>query len=415
MKKLATKIIALSLSLLMLLLAGCGSDKTDDASATLSANSKNPTSSASAVSSNKSEAPQSKEPVVPEVNDYSERTYKMPEIIDYLKINGRYAVTKTGVDAGMKPCITFDHSAMMVAFNADCEGDVTLQMTQKVGGEQAAKKHYYLVVVDGVESRVAVESFAGAEARCTLPVATGLARGKHTFEIYRQTELNFGIASLVSVTMKGVPTERPADKKLYIEFLGDSITAGYGDLTVSSDTVYPQYPEKSSGTDTYAFVAAKQLDADMYGIARSGLAFVNGLAGISIADYWNKISWARPGLGDYEATRQADVVVINLGTNDDRENKNWKYSDEELTDYAVRVLNAVREDRPDAKIIWYYGMMGNGMKTPIKQAIEKVGGNDKGFYYLGGTSGWDGGGGHPSKAQHQAAGKVLADYITSIL
>ena len=406
------RVIAIMLTLSLLTFGACGDNGADQSATASKKPSKNqPTSSVQSE-------------IVPAVNDYSERTYMLAEITQYLKLDGRWATTKTSSDAGAQPCITFDHTAQLLAFNADCEGDVVLKMTNKCNDAQKGRnERYYLVIVDGKETRMKIEAVAGAEAPSTLILAKDLKRGAHTFKIYRQTELNFGYDNLVSVTMNGVPTQRPADSERYIEFLGDSVTAGFGNLTVRADADSPSNPDRSSGTDTYAFKTAKALNADISTVARSGLAYSYGL-GMPIADYWNKLSWARKSLGDYKPDRQPDVVVIALGTNDHNYYKQHDISEEQLYQVAYDLIKLVRETRPESKIVWYYGIMGTGyedeaglfVKDYIKRAIDDNGGEKAEIYLcMSSFMNFDGGGWHPNQAGHEAGAKELTQFIEEIL
>ncbi len=45
--------------------------------------------------------------IVPAVNDYSERTYMLAEITQYLKLDGRWATSKTSADAGAQELSQF--------------------------------------------------------------------------------------------------------------------------------------------------------------------------------------------------------------------------------------------------------------------------------------------------------------------
>ena len=125
-------------------------------------------------------------------------------------------------------------------------------------------------------------------------------------------------------------------------------------------------------------------------------------------------SGCRSDLGDYKAERQPDVVVINLGTNDGGYSSKG-YTKEQLTEAAVKLLTQVRKDRPNAKVVWFYGMMGNGINTQIKAAVEQMGGESKGFYYCEGQKGQSGGGGHPNKDEHKANADILANFIKGII
>ena len=407
------KLISVLLILSMLTLCACAGENNNQSNTS----SKEVSSVTSFISSLKTDT-------VPEVNDYAQRTYLLTEITQYLKLDGRWATAKTSAEAGAQPCITFDHTAQLLAFNADCEGDVVLKMTNKCDNSQKGRnERYYLVIVDGKETRMKIETAMSTEAANELILATGLERGNHTFKVYRQTELNFGYDNIVSITMNGVPTQRPEDKKLYIEFLGDSVTAGFGNLTVREDEDNPSYPDKSSGTDTYAFKTAQLLDADISTIARSGLAYSYGL-NMPVFDYWNKISWARKSLGDYKSERTPDVVVIALGTNDHNYYKNNNITEQELYQVAYDLIKLVRESRPDSKIVWYSGVMGTGydddagkrVKDYIAQAVEDNGGEKSDIYLcMSGFTNFNGGGWHPNLAGHEAAAKELTEFIKGVI
>ena len=413
MTKLLKRMFAVMLTISLSTFGACDSKGADQSST----QSKKPATSDAPVSSVQSE-------IVPAVNDYAERTYMLAEITQYLKLDGRWATAKTGADAGAQPCITYDHTAQLLAFNADCEGDVVLKMSNKCNeGEEGRNERYYLVIVDGNETRMKIEAAMSAETVNTLTLATGLERGSHTFKVYRQTELNYGYDNLISVTMKGVPTDRPADSDLYIEFIGDSVTAGFGNLTLRADTDNPSYPAKSSGTDTYAFKTAKLLNADIATVARSGLAYSYGL-GMPITDYWTKLSWARSSLGDYKPQRQPDVVVIALGTNDHNYYKKNGVTEEQLYQVAFDLVKLVRETRPDSKIVWYYGIMGTGydddagkrVKDYIAEAIADNGGEKAEIYLcMSSFMNCDGGGWHPNQEGHEKGSQELAAFIEKII
>lgn len=413
--KTMAKVLTLMLAFSMLPLSvGCsnGVDSAASSKAASSVASKKPASSA-ASSQAESEAVSS-EPVIPLVNDYSERTYKVTEIVENLKLTGRYVQTNAGEAGGYQPCIIYDHTGALLAFNADCEGDVSVNMTVETQTDEGMVNKYFLVVVDGVEERVMISGQAGATVKVTLPVAKGLKRGKHTFEIYRQFQLGHGMCNLLSITMNGVPTERPKDKDLYIEVFGDSITAGSGNLTKNGDIEYQTYPGKSSSTDSYSFLAAKALNADISIIAQGGLAYTWGAGERDIYHFWDNISFRRADLGKYKADRQPDIVVINLGTNDGGY-KAKGYTEEQLTEAAVKLLQTVRKDRPNSKIVWYYGMMGNQLSPQIQAAVEQVGGTAKGFYFCEGKKGQKGGSAHPNKDEHKENADILANFLKGIL
>lgn len=409
--KIMARVLSVLLAAAMLPLTGCSGSNAAVSSASSKVASSKAASAAVSADTNS-----------PEKNDYSKNTYKITETLEKLKINGRYAVTNAGEAGGYLPCITFDNSSALLSFNADCEGDISVDMTIETLASDADENKHFLVVVDGAEQRKVVTGQKGMTVKAVLDVAKGLSRGNHTIEIYRQFEAGQGLCDLISITVNGVITERPKNKELFIEFFGDSITAGYGNLTTVDDEDNTNFSTKSSGTDTYAFLTAKALNADMYAVAQSGVAYAWGVGQHDIFHFWSKTTFRRGDLGDYKAERQPDIVVINLGTNDHaRDNVgefvyvNKGFSQEQMTEAAVKLLTQVRKDRPNAKIVWFYGMMGNRIGTQIEAAVEQAGGSAKGFYYLEGEEGHGGGGWHPAKDEHKVNAEILTNFIRGIL
>ncbi len=393
------RLIAVML-LVMVCFCSCTSDKANEASS--SSKAPKPSSVASKVEFTEVS---SKEPVVPAVNDYSERTYNVIDILDYLKLDGRYRTRKDY--RGKITGVTMDNAYNCIAFNVDCEGDIVIDLDAKLYNAQGEgyRDLYFTVYIDGVrqEGRASVEGGMMVEKSAQLTVATGLSKGKHSIEVYRQNESNCGGVLLKSITMKGVPTEKPKDRDLLIEFVGDSITAGYGSLAVGS-VENPSNPKHSDATSTYAFVAAKELNADITAICRSGHMFsgTNPL----FKDFYGEINWIRDRGHTYTATRHPDVVVISLGTND------ASHADiSTITDYTVKALEVVRAAHPDAKIVWAYGQMGSSIAGKIKQGVEQFGGEAKGVYYCEMDTDYSGGGGHPSIAGHKKNGEILVNFL----
>ena len=384
----------------MMLLSGCGNDKPKTSDASLASKSVSSTESAS-----------SDDSVIPSKNDYSKRTYNIVKILDHVKLDGRWEKTTT---TSGEPCTTYDHTGQMIAFNADCKGDVSLKLNIRVSSTGGKDEQYFLIVVDGVDQpRAMLKCTPGKYQDITLTLAKGLKKGNHSFKVYRQTESYFAPANLVSITMNGVPTKRPADSDLYIEFLGDSITAGYGNLADNTEQI--AYPRNSSGTDTYAFVAARELGADFSAICRSGLACSYGHSGLPIAYYWNKVSWSR-GSDDYNFERQPNVVVIELGTNDYDYYDKQGIAYEDLYKHEMELIALVRKTCPNAKIVWVLGMMNPKANDDCVKACEDSGGAAAGIYSFIGLRDTTGGGWHPSKdVGHAETGKDLAAFIKTIL
>ena len=192
-----------------------------------------------------------------------------------------------------------------MALNLDCEGEVSFII-------ETAKATNFSVTVDGKTTK----NILVGEGLRNVTVATGLDKAVHTVELVNET--GFVADSRVdikAVRLNGKVVEAPEEKELYIEFIGDSISAGYG-LSASNAAD----PQKHDATLAYPYLTAKLLNTDYSILARSGMGIA--YSGDEINIFENIYPYANINRGDtaFEPLRTPDLVVINLHTND---NNNW--------------------------------------------------------------------------------------------
>ncbi|SFB52484.1 GDSL-like Lipase/Acylhydrolase family protein [Cohnella sp. OV330] len=192
-----------------------------------------------------------------------------------------------------------------------------------------------------------------------------------------------------------------ADKPRKIEFVGDSITSGEGAIgaTVEQDWI----PMWFSAIDNYAAMTAEALDAEYRIVSQSGWGVVTGWDNnphASLPAYYEQVCGLLSGdrnreLGALEANDfaawQPDVVVVNLGTNDDgafhyqawRDPQTGETYEQRLNedgtlnadDVAVferavaQFVGKMRRCNRDAHIVWAYGMLGTAMLPAIERAV----------------------------------------------
>jgi lysophospholipase L1-like esterase len=174
-------------------------------------------------------------------------------------------------------------------------------------------------VIDGQKG----ERFQATKGRSTYVVASGLAAGSHTIELYRESETYYGASQFFGITGGALQAPPPSRGRL-IEFVGDSISAGYGNLgSESHGGGQPMAPcgftlETESAYLSYASVAARALGADASIVAESGWGVYRDRAGGTdsiMPKVYDRILGNDPTpVWDFRTTPQA--VVINLGTND---------------------------------------------------------------------------------------------------
>lgn len=173
----------------------------------------------------------------------------------------------------------------------------------------------------------------------------------------------------------------PAPRKdLYIEFIGDSITCGFG--VDGADGSEPFKTSTENFTRSYAYIAAEELDADYSAVSYSGYGVISGYSSgekntdETVPLYYN-IASRYEGFNEAWdfSEREADAVVINLGTNDRcYVDMNNEYTCNEFTEGYKKFLNTVRINNPEAVIICTVGLMG-GEQTIyplIQRAVSEV-------------------------------------------
>lgn len=327
---------------------------------------------------------------------YGRMEYMFKKLGGYYTAFGRSVPTETG--------ISVDWTASGVEFTADCEGDVFL----RVFNENSADV-YFTVWVDGVRSNERF-SILNTAYSADLKIASGLKRGRHVLRILRQTEAPTRPISFVAVSLCGqlLPAER--EKKQRIEFIGDSITAGYGDLL--NKQVTGNNDEGTSlwedGTRTYAFKTAEKLNADISVVAVSGIGLVCGE--ITAPQIYPYANYYRDAHVLRDSGDRADIVVVNLGTNDDVNH----IDPAAFVKAAEAFVGAIRRQSPDATLIWAFGMMSSQYQEEIAALFEKMGGADSRLYVVTLPEGRSGGHWHPNESEHEAAAEVLSNFIRSL-
>ena len=235
----------------------------------------------------------------------------------------------------------------------------------------------------------------------------------------------FGIKTINTYVCSNQKAIEPTEnKKISIEFLGDSITCAYGVEGKDQNENFKTITENAS--KSYAYLASQILDADYSTICYSGSGIVSGYSGGDkntgnlFPPHYEKISRNEkyPGQWDFDGHKY-DVIFINLGTNDnnyvmaDAQNRN----DEFIQEY-VNFLSNVREHNPDSYIICTLGTLGCGeIYTLIEQAI-KLFGDSRVTSFLSPTQDMNDGLGsdwHPSAVTHQKLSKIVAEKISEIL
>jgi lysophospholipase L1-like esterase len=232
---------------------------------------------------------------------------------------------------------------------------------------------YFQPVIDGkMATRFKVDT--GADQTVTL--ASGLAAADHVVELYRDTEGMYGLSTFLGFA-SGTVTGAPAASGRLIEVVGDSISAGYGDLGSEPHPGWVANPachwtaDNSTWYQTYAAVAGHALNAEVSTIARSGWGMYRDASGntgnVLSSVYANALGTDNTAVWGFAP--KASVVVINLGTND------WSLGDPG-TPYETAYksfIATIRSHYPDAWIFLTIGsMVGEPGLTQVKTRLANV-------------------------------------------
>lgn len=283
----------------------------------------------------------------------------------------------------------------------------------------------YGIFVDGE----LIEDVVMGEPEQTVQLFSGTATRTATVKIMHLSEANngaVGVKQFDVVSSAAKPVKPTAKKDLTIEFIGDSITCAYG---VGADN---QYVSFETGTEdfskSYAYLTAQLLDADYSAVCYSGHGIISGYSNDGTANTDSLVppvyesvakldAYAVPW--DFEAN-PSDVVVLNLGTNDDTyvtedlETRGLEYQEGYVT-----FLQQIRACNPDATIVCTLGVMGCTELYPYIEAAVEAFGDPKVFCYQSPTHNIteDGIGAdwHPSAKTHQLNAYLLADKICTAI
>ncbi|WP_119343339.1 GDSL-type esterase/lipase family protein [Facilibium subflavum] len=158
-----------------------------------------------------------------------------------------------------------------------------------------------------------------------------------------------------NITAKSVTFIAPTKPMRKIVFYGDSITTGLQDN--NNDNGHTDNDGYANIKISYAFIAIKQLEFNAKYrinpsfIALSGIGFFdNNWWNSSIFDYFDHINY---GTGSAyvgkvgQGAENADIVVINLGTND----KAWGYPAHQYQTKLDAFIDRIKQLNPNAKIV----------------------------------------------------------------
>lgn len=211
---------------------------------------------------------------------------------------------------------------------------------------------YVTVIVDGQQDSSQWRVIPVSPQGGSYVVADHLSPGTHTIQVLKRSEVGMAKLAVTGVEFPdgGKLLAPPADTNTRkIEVIGDSITCGFGDMAPDSGTAFTtQYED---GLHTYATIAARALNADINVTAQSGYCIWKSTNGPAMPQFYDQIC----GINSYNTAAwdftkyQPDVIVLNLGTND---NQIASDADQATFEQAYTTfLNHILSVNPSSKVI----------------------------------------------------------------
>lgn len=278
-------------------------------------------------------------------------------------------------------------------------------------------QEYTVVVDDMVQPKLTAKDGVNT-------LASGLSAADHTIELYRRTEASQGESEILGFDFGGGKLLAPPRVTRRLEFIGDSITCGYGNEGASASCGFT--PQTENHYLSYAAITARNLQAELSTVAWSGKGVVcnYGDDASSCMDplptYYDRIL---PNRADsvWDFSRfQPDAVVVNLGTNDLSTSSD---PDQATFESAYKaLLGRVRKAYPGAHILCTNGPMLGGtdltnVRTYVGNVVTALADPKISTFTIETQDGSDGFGcdSHPSLERHKKMATVVTAAIKTAL
>ncbi len=257
---------------------------------------------------------------------------------------------------------------------------------------------------------------------------------KVTVSLVKLSESPMSTIAVSNISVTGTPIKPVPYKDKFIEFIGDSITCGYG--ADDPDKNHKFSTKTEDVTKAFAYKTAQALDVDYSMVSFSGYGIISGYSDgtekvpeQSLPQYYTKLGYSWSANGSFKPSeiewdfgkRQPDIIVINLGTNDDSYTLDHKERQEEFSAAYTEFLKTVRANNPGAKIVCAFGVMTDRLFDYVQLAVDNYTAEtgDSNISTLkfdvqqaadGYSADW-----HPSIKTHDKAAAKLTEYLKTLL
>ncbi len=175
----------------------------------------------------------------------------------------------------------------------------------------------YEIQVDGTTAATLVTPASGTHW------VNGLSNAEHAVRLVKRGESPWATSAFGGFVTApgGAVLAKPTARTRQIEFIGDSHTAGYGNMSTSRDCTGDQVNRTTNADRTFGAITAKRLGADYQLNAFSGRGMVRnyngGEPGTSYRTYYDRALLAVAGdVWQVPTTWRPQLIVVGLGIND---------------------------------------------------------------------------------------------------
>jgi len=287
-----------------------------------------------------------------------------------------------------------------------------IQLTAETGG----KDQWVLFEVDGTPA-IRIPLLQGTSLYTIIDSHVGdqdlalVSAALRHIRVYKESQAHTGIVDASTscdlVQIDGELCDLPARKR--IECIGDSITSGEGALSPTATDIGStvNIEEWTSSYYSWSGYLSRLLDVDIQVVSQGGWGVYCGWNNdihMNIPSIYTRncgliaepFASARGASKEFDFSFDPDVVIVNLGTNDQGsfhqppwtdpcDGKKYKmhrvdedvnpissvYAKEDWRVFRDGVVDFVRTlaaKNPKAHILWIYGMMGSGLWAAIASA-----------------------------------------------
>lgn len=319
------------------------------------------------------------------------------------------------IDFSQKNAPKFSYSGVSIRASIDAS-------TASVTLNDEKGENYFAVIID----KVYTGKLKTQKGKATYQLAQFETKGIHEVEIVKITEEQFGKTSFLGFELgdDGEIIEMQDKREHLIEFVGNSITCGYGNEGRIGERFSA---ETENHYMTYAAITARSLNARTLVASKSGIGIYRNYAGPTegnedcMTNYYDR-TFLYDKTPKYNFSERPDLVCINLGTND------MSTPGYDTTIFMNRYLDLISQiqanyDKPE--IVCLLGTMLTGEplemeRTCINKVVQRANALGKGSVHIFEMTPQDikknglAIDTHPTVKQHIQSARQLTEYISKL-